>query len=103
MNKSALRKQYKSLYSELEAILFRIDPMKLDFGDNTDEYSPEVGTILPRLRGTNSVDGVRVIVIVIEEFVRWFGEDGDESAITPSLCDQIALEIGEAWQRFLAT
>ena len=101
MNKSALRKQYKSLYSELEAILFRIDPMELDFGDNTDEYSPEVGTILPRLSGAKSVDHVRVIVI--EEFVRWFGEDGDESAITPNLSDQIALEIWEAWQRFLAT
>ncbi len=100
MDKSALRKQYKSLYSELEEILFRIDPMRLDFGDNTDEYSPEVGTIIPRLREANSA--VDVHVIVVEEFVRWFGEDSDERAITPKLYNQVALEIWDAWRRYLS-
>jgi hypothetical protein len=28
---------------------FRFDPVGLNFGANTDEYDPEVGTILPHL------------------------------------------------------
>ena len=47
-----------------------------------DKYDPEVGSILPRLKGAHNVDDVRRIVY--EEFTYWFGfssgiEDGTRS------------------------
>ncbi len=42
----------------------------INFEENTDEYEPEVGTILPRLRTCRSEDDVRQVVH--EEFVKWF-------------------------------
>ena len=45
-----LRAENKALFDEINEILFRHDPMGISFGDNTDEYDLEVGTILPRLR-----------------------------------------------------
>ena len=42
-------------------------------GAPADEYAAEVDTILPRLPGANGIDDV--IVILHEEFSRWFGVD----------------------------
>jgi len=42
-------------------------------GAPRDEYDPEVGTILPRLRGVTSAEDIQSIVH--EEFVNWFGEE----------------------------
>lgn len=42
-------------------------------GAPPDEYDPEVGTILPRLRNVASPEEVQRIVH--EEFVTWFGEE----------------------------
>jgi hypothetical protein len=49
-NRKALRRRYAGLYREVEAILFRYDPVGIKFEENTppDEYDPEVSTILPR-------------------------------------------------------
>jgi hypothetical protein len=58
------------LFSEISAILFRHDPIGINFDDNTDEYDPEAGTILTRLRRDLSLE--ELTSIVHEEFVRWF-------------------------------
>ena len=68
-----LTARYERLVGELEALLYRHDPVGIAFGDNQDEYSPEAGSIAPRLRGVETVEDVRRIVH--EEFVRWFDAD----------------------------
>ncbi len=45
-----LKVQYQALYTEVESILFKHDLIGIHFEDNTDEYDPEVDTILPRLK-----------------------------------------------------
>src|ERR1700677_699832 len=72
-----LREKYKKKYDQLSELLFRHDPIGIAFighdqvADNPDEYEPEVGTILPRLRDCSSeADCLKVIH---EEFSRWFG------------------------------
>lgn len=54
----------------MAAILFELDPIGINFECNTDEYEPEVGTILPRLCSCNSKAEVRQMVH--DEFERWF-------------------------------
>jgi hypothetical protein len=68
-----LREEYRKLYDSLLALLFRADPIGINFEDNTGEYAPEVGTILPRLKSCKSADDV--LQVVHEEFVRWFGPE----------------------------
>jgi hypothetical protein len=88
-----LKAEYGKLFDELLAILFRHDPMGINFEDNTDEYSPEVRTILPRLRECKSVeDTCRVIH---EEFARWFsGDAGPAERYAP-----IAADVWALWQQ----
>jgi hypothetical protein len=86
-----LREEYKLLYDQVAALLFRRDPIGINFESNTDEYEPEVGTILPRLRTCTSVDDVATVVF--EEFVRWFGEAGSREAYL-----EIASDIWTLWQ-----
>jgi hypothetical protein len=64
---------YKALFDEISAILFRQDPIGINFDDNTDEYDAEAGTILGRLRPNTSVE--EVTTIVHEEFIRWFDRE----------------------------
>lgn len=90
-DRKAPRREYGGLYEEVEAILFRHDPVGINFGENTDEYDPEVSTILPRVVRATSQDEVQRIVR--EEFEHWFGPDiimrGESSEV-------IAAEIFEA-------
>jgi hypothetical protein len=53
--------------------LFEADPVGINFEINTDEYEPEVGTIIPRLGSARSAEDVQAIIC--EEFRRWFGAD----------------------------
>ena len=71
--RSELRREFKDLYREVTQILFEEDPIGINFKTNFDEYEPEAGTILPRLRNCRTVDDVRSVVH--EEFVHWFGAD----------------------------
>ena len=94
-----LKVMYGALFDDVAALLFRHDPIGISFdNENTDEYEPEVGTILPRLRTCNSVDDVRRVVR--QEFVRWFSPEtaGQETAYTT-----IAAEIWDLWQRYGST
>jgi hypothetical protein len=92
-----LKVEYGELFDTLSAILYRADPIGVSFdNENLDEYAPEVGTILPRLKTCASPeDALRV---VHEEFVRWFdlANAGPRERYRP-----IASEIWECWQRRL--
>ena len=88
-----LKAEYRDLYDEIAALLFRLDPQGINYETNTDEYEPEVSTILPRLRGCRSEEDV--LQVVQEEFLHWFGEDaGTREQNAP-----IAAEIWQLWRR----
>ncbi|EHR63746.1 hypothetical protein SaccyDRAFT_4951 [Saccharomonospora cyanea NA-134] len=78
--------------AEIEALLFRHDPIGLNFEDNTDEYRSEAETIALRLPEASSVADVRRMAH--EEFVRWFDAElaGPESRYTA-----IAQEVWRLW------
>jgi hypothetical protein len=71
--RQALRREYGDLYERVSRILFLADPIGINFEHNTDEYEPEVDTILPRLRSCASAGDVQRVVH--EEFCRWFDAD----------------------------
>ena len=98
-NRRRLRAEYGRLFDSVAALLFQHDPIEMIFeGDtNTDEYEPEAGTILPKLRACHSVDDVHTVVH--SEFVRWFGKDTAGSA---DRYTGIASEIWQLWQQHLA-
>lgn len=89
-----LRVEYGFLFNSVAALLFRHDPIGIAFdNENIDEYEPEAGTILPRLRRCESpADALRAIH---EEFVRWFGAD---TAGPVERYEDIASEIWQLWQ-----
>jgi hypothetical protein len=83
-----VKRRFGTFFDEASAVLFRHDPIGINFEDNTDEYDPEVGTILPRLSRCHSSKEVRKVVFA--EFCKWFGLEtaGDEmsySAIAEEL------------------
>jgi hypothetical protein len=94
------RRQLKAVYGELfadtAALLFRLDPIGINYDTNTDEYEPEAGTILPRLKNCQSEGDV--CRVVHEEFRCWFGID----AGTQKKYEPIAAEIWKLWQKFNA-
>jgi hypothetical protein len=89
-----LRAQYGILFDSVAALLFRYDPIGIAFdNENTDEYEPEAGTILPRLRSCESPDDA--LRAIHEEFVRWFDAD---TAGPVDRYAEIASEIWQLWQ-----
>jgi hypothetical protein len=73
---------------------FRHDPIGIAFdNENTDEYDPETGTILPRLRNCEAASDV--LRVVHEEFVRWF--DAGNAGPVEQYGD-IASEVWRLWQ-----
>jgi hypothetical protein len=89
-DRKAVRRKYAGLYEEVEAILFRHDPIGINFEVNTDEYDPEVSTILPRAVRATSQDEVRQIIR--EEFEHWFGP----TTVREESFEPIAAEVYEA-------
>jgi hypothetical protein len=87
-----LKKQYGILFESVSIALFEADPMGLNFESNTDEYEPEVGTILPRLAKSICVQDVEKIVY--EEFCHWFSvkDAGPKETYGP-----VASKIWEIW------
>jgi hypothetical protein len=93
--KRTSRVQYLNLHRGLTELLYRHDPVGLaTAGAPSDEYEPEVGTIIPRLRDAKSPDDVRRIVH--QEFLRWF--EAEETAGPESAYNRIAQEI---WDNFI--
>ena len=82
-----------SLIAEVERLLYRHDPVGINFGDNADEYRPEAESIVARLPLAGSVDDVRRLVH--EEFVRWFDHD---TAGPAGRYEQIAREVWAIWR-----
>lgn len=75
------------------ALLFDADLIGINFSDNTGEYEPETGTILPRLVDAKTVDDVQTIVH--EEFCRWFDV---EDAGPLEKYREVSVKIWEAWR-----
>jgi hypothetical protein len=88
-----LRAEYGTLFDELAALLFRHDPIGLNFDDNTDEYECEARTILPRLKACHSANDV--LAAVHEEFQRWF--DAEIAGPRERYAD-IANDVWALWQ-----
>ena len=89
-----LKVEYGKLFESVSSLLSRHDPVGINFETNTDEYDPEVGTILPRLRTCKTAADVRQVVH--EEFVRWFDRD---IAGPKELYSKIAEEIWQLWKK----
>jgi hypothetical protein len=89
----AVKAEFGPLFAEVSAILFHHDPMHVNAGFNSDEYNPEVGTILPRLKACRSAQDVQKVVY--EECARWFGIPGKQEKYR-----QPSQEIWSAWRRF---
>ena len=89
-----LKAEYDKLFHSTAALLFRHDPIGINFEDNMDEYHTEAGTILPRLRSCQSAAEVQKVVH--EEFVRWFGP---ATAGPPEHYEEISIEIWQLWQQ----
>lgn len=89
-----LKARFGNAYERLEAILFEEDPVGISFGNNTDEYDPEVRTILPRLDVCRSVEDVEDVVH--SEFSRWFEPDiAGPRARYRRVAERVFAELGE--------
>jgi hypothetical protein len=87
-----LKAEYGQSFDSIAALLLRHDPIGIDFDVNPDEYEPETGTILPRLRECQSAGDV--LRMVHQEFVRWF--DADTAGLEEHYAG-IAAEIWQLW------
>jgi hypothetical protein len=87
-DRKRLSGSYKQVFDEISAILFRHDPIGINFQENTDEYDAEVATILTQLRSDMLIE--EATGIVHEEFIRWFSR---EDAGPREKCSPIAAEI----------
>lgn len=84
-----LKRTFGRLFVEVEAALFRADPMGLNFEDNTDEYEFEARGIVPRLGKCGSEDDV--CRVVASEF--------DAQLSDPSRLNAAAAEIWHTLHR----
>ena|ERR1700758_1444567 len=91
-----LKEEYGQLFDSVSALLFRHDPIGINFQENTDEYDLEAETILPRLRTCESQPDV--VRVVHEEFVRWFDAG---TAGPPEKYAEVATGIWDLWQAYL--
>lgn len=88
--RKALKRQYKGVFAELTRAFFEADPAGINFDTNTDEYEPEVGTVLPRLTGARSAADVKNILI--EEFTFWF-----EGSYDPKRLAELSETVWQLW------
>jgi hypothetical protein len=92
-----MKRDYATLFAEVRRILNRHDPVGLiRMGMPEDEYEPEVGTILPRLREAARPQDVQRLLH--EEFQHWFGSDTSMSGYEEFA--SAASEVWEALERF---
>jgi hypothetical protein len=82
----------QELVEHIADLLFRHDPIGINFEHNTDEYQPEAETITVRLPEAATEHELQRIVH--EEFVRWFGN----TAGTAESYNSIAREIWQIWR-----
>ena len=90
--------RYEKLRRLVEDVLRRHDPIQLiSIGAPDDEYEPEVGTIVPRLKEASSLHDVQQMLH--QEFTKWFGA---EQAGTSELYMAAAKELWWGWLHFEA-
>jgi hypothetical protein len=80
----------QGLVGSLQDLLFRHDPVGINFAHNTDEYRPEAETI--SLRFSEAASEHDLQRIIHEEFVHWFDAD------TAGPVGRYASIAREAWQ-----
>ena len=91
-SREKLRGEYTDLFASVSAILFECDPIGINFGDNTDEYDAEAGSIIPRLRECSTEGDARRVIH--NEFTKWFSDTaGEEGRYT-----ECARKIWALWQ-----
>src|SRR4051812_45908706 len=88
-----LKGEYKRLLESTSALLFRHDPIDLDYETNVDEYDSEARTVLPRLISCRSAEDVERVLH--EEFCRWFTA---ETAGPQERYRAAAVELWQLWQ-----
>jgi hypothetical protein len=82
------------LFKRVVEILYKHDPMGIDYEVNSNEYEPEAGTIILRLETCSNAIETRKVIY--EEFIRWFYDDvGNESEYT-----EVAAEIWDVWSNY---
>jgi hypothetical protein len=89
--KAAVR-GYEAVVAEISKVLFRLDPMNINFEINSDEYDAEAESIVPRLVGASSE--ADALHIVYSEFERWFTDAGPRARYVP-----VAREVWNVWSR----
>jgi len=94
--REAVKAKHPELFSRLQKCFFEHDPIGINFEFNADEYDPEVGTVIPRLPDCQSQ--ADVLVVVHEEFVRWFGA---VTAGDASRYEKIAADVCRIWKKTL--
>jgi hypothetical protein len=89
-----LRMEYGDLFDTISGLLFRAHPVGISFdNENRDEYDPEAGTIVPRLKACKSAEDV--LRVMHEEYVHWFDL---ATAGSREHYQQVASEIWQIWQ-----
>lgn len=74
MDRTAALRRYDAFVSAVKVAIDSADPIGLlRIGTPSDEYEPEVGSIVPRV--AKAADLPEVHRIIYEEFGRWFGVD----------------------------
>ena len=91
---ASLKREYGSLFTSISEALFQADPAHLNYEVNTDEYDPEVATIIPRLSSAGSVEDAETILK--EELLRWFAPIG----VSTDNRAPLATEIWMLWCEF---
>jgi hypothetical protein len=90
--RTAVNQQNQGLFTKITEAMFRHDPIGINFESNSDEYDPEAGTVIPRLRECTCPGDVTSVLH--EEFCKWFGaENAGPKAHYATLAD----EIWELW------
>jgi hypothetical protein len=92
--RQGLKRECRERHDEVLEILFRNDPIGINFEINTDEYEPEVGKILQQINESSSPQDLQKIIH--QEFVRWFGAD---IAGSRAKYARIAQEVWDAYKK----
>lgn len=86
---------YGVLFSEVSRIIFKHDPMNINFGNNPDEYNPEAHDIIAHLQRT---DSKRESTKICEDvFIKWFDK---YLAKKFKNYKSLANDIWRAWEHF---
>lgn len=90
--RQVVRQEHPGLFAAVSEAMFRHDPVGINFGDNTDEYDAEAGTVIPRLGSCMSAGDAEIVLH--EEFVQWFGAD---TAGERARYSALAAEVWQLW------